>query len=775
MSGSACPVSVVIPAHDAADYLGESLASVESQTVLPAEIIVVDDGSTDGTARFLDRAREKWDCGATRLEVIHQSRAGTSAARNAGIEQSSEALVAFLDADDRWHPQKLERHLAALDKRPEVDATYSWYRSIDASGQATGWIGRPCARDFKDLLREGDISTGQVVARRDALQAAGGFDTELTSHVDLDLWLRMLARRPGCFRCIPEILLDYRRRPGQISANWQRMSYNWDRVIEKARSLQPDIMREIEREAHTWHLLYLSKLAYRAGDIRDGRRLLSAAWANAPLAVARRSQGWSTTAAVTLSSLPRPIRDPLFGAIRRYQKRRAKTGESQASSLRHSPRPDMLKIAFLLDRFPVPSETFIVNEIAGAIMRGHLVTILVLSAPPPAGPIHPDVVRLGMLDRAIYLGLPRRPDRWAAKLTQVLWQSRRNVRSLPGLYGHHKPGNGVPRGKFMHQALRLLGLDRFDIIHCQFGSTGLVGHHFRSCSALRGKLVTTFRGFDISRHVDSHGPDVYADLFATGDHFLVNCDFFRQRLVEIGCDPARLSVQHSSVDTSKFTFRPRIAPSDGRVVIATVARLVEKKGIADALHALGNLIEDYPGIDYRILGDGPLRIELETLTETLGIASKVTFLGAGNQDDVIGLLDTAHLFVGPSVTATDGDQDGPINTLKEAMAMGIPVIATRHGGIPELVSDGVTGRLIPERNPEALADEIRSMLASATDWERMGRVGRAVIESEWDREPMNDQLDTLYCKLARSGTDNGGHSPSISNEHPATPPERHSA
>jgi colanic acid/amylovoran biosynthesis glycosyltransferase len=432
-------------------------------------------------------------------------------------------------------------------------------------------------------------------------------------------------------------------------------------------------------------------------------------------------------------------------------------GREASSGVPERRRPsDPLRIAYFVDRFPVLSESFIINEVGGAIERGHYVRILALAAAPAGALAHPDVHRLGMLERTLYLGLPRRPDLWARSLAQVLWTYRGNARTVIRLYDHRRFGVGGDRAKFLHQSLRLVDLPPFDVIHCQFGPLGLTGHRFRACGILQGRLITTFRGHDVSRYLREYGPDVYRRLFEDGDFFLTNCDFFRRRLLELGCDPARLAVQRSGVDVSRFAFRERTPSADGRVVLATVGRLVEKKGIADCLRALAAVVPDHPKLEYRILGDGPLRAELQVLSERLGIQRHVIFLGAGNQDAVIRLLEDAHLFLGPSVTAADGDQDAPINTLKEAMAMGVPVISTWHGGIPELVEDGVSGRLVPERDPAALADALQEMLMDPSRWPGLAQAARAQVETGWDRERLNDQLDARYRSIAQAGGHRGG-------------------
>jgi colanic acid/amylovoran biosynthesis glycosyltransferase len=118
--------------------------------------------------------------------------------------------------------------------------------------------------------------------------------------------------------------------------------------------------------------------------------------------------------------------------------------------------------------------------------------------------------------------------------------------------------------------------------------------------------------------------------------------------------------------------------------------------------------------------------------------------GSKRHEEVIQVLTQTHILIAPSVTAADGDEEGIPNTLKEAMAMGLPVISTVHAGIPELVEDGVSGFLVPERDVEALADRLERLVDHSETWAAMGRAGRRQIEAEFDIERLNDELLVLY-------------------------------
>jgi colanic acid/amylovoran biosynthesis glycosyltransferase len=131
----------------------------------------------------------------------------------------------------------------------------------------------------------------------------------------------------------------------------------------------------------------------------------------------------------------------------------------------------------------------------------------------------------------------------------------------------------------------------------------------------------------------------------------------------------------------------------------------------------------------------------------LGLGDRVRILGWATPDQVRDGLERAHVLVAASVTARDGDEEGIPNVLKEAMACGLPVIATRHGGIPELVEHGVTGFLVAERDAAGLAERLGHLAAHPESWAALGAAGRARIEREYDIERLNDRLVAMFADL----------------------------
>lgn len=413
-----------------------------------------------------------------------------------------------------------------------------------------------------------------------------------------------------------------------------------------------------------------------------------------------------------------------------------------------------MKIAFIVWRFPVLSEAFILNQITGLIDRGHEVHIHPVNGLPKnyTGKVHPVVEEYNLLERTHYP--PTLPENLFLRLVKGLGLVIKNINkgSLRTLqfFNPEKYGSEVATLKTLYRTVALLQDGSYDIIHCQFGTLAPIALAYRNAGLIKGKLITTFRGIDISKYVHESGTHVYDQLFEEGEFFLANCEFFRNRAVNLGCDPKRILVHGSGLDCSKFSFKPRYFPADGKVKIATTGRLVEKKGIEYGIRAVAKLAETYSNIEYNIIGDGELKEQFEKLIAELNIGHIVKLLGWKQQKEIVEILDNCHIFIAPSVTAVDGNQDAPVNTLKEAMAMGLPVISTLHGGIPELVEDGVSGFLVPERNAELIAEKLTYLIEHPEVWTKMGKAGRARVEEKYDMNKLNDELIEIYQQLIDS-------------------------
>jgi colanic acid/amylovoran biosynthesis glycosyltransferase len=400
-----------------------------------------------------------------------------------------------------------------------------------------------------------------------------------------------------------------------------------------------------------------------------------------------------------------------------------------------------MKIAFVLGEFPALSETFILSQITGLIDRGHEIDIYALGR--RADPVqHPDVDRYRLIGRTHYLKVPMaaRLRSLASRITDEpseAWKTvRRRLRASPG-----QPSFAEGQEPLRHPPAR-----RYDVVHCHFGTSALAALAIRRAGGLGGPLITTFYGADLTRHLVQHGNRAYAGLFKEGSAFLAICDYFRSRLIEIGCAPALVRRHSLGIDPARFPLIPRRLAAGDPIRLVSVARFVEKKGIRYVLEALARVQTTAP-IEYTIVGDGSRRDLLETLARAVRPTVRVRFAGWLKQDDVAEVLGRSHVLVAPSVTAADGDQEGTPVSLMEAMASGLPVISTWHSGIPEFVEDGLSGRLVPERDAESLARAIDELAAAPGRWVQMGLAGRARIDRDHDIQKLNDDLVRLYEEI----------------------------
>lgn len=404
-----------------------------------------------------------------------------------------------------------------------------------------------------------------------------------------------------------------------------------------------------------------------------------------------------------------------------------------------------LRIAVFANEFPALSETFVLRHITSLIERGHHVTVL-STAPRAEAAVHPAFERFGLRRHTRYLQMPMaRGDRLRA-VPQAFGRAWSCGRGAPlRSFNLLRYGREAASLRLLHWAATLAPGEDFDVIHCHFGTVGRLAAFLREIGALRGRLVTTFHGVDLSACLREN-PSLYDHLVRRGDLFLPISDVWRQKLLSLGCNPERTVVHRMGVEPGRFAFRLR-RPEEGRPIkLLTVGRLVEKKGVEYGLRAAAELVRRGGTVDYAIAGDGPLRESLERMAAALEIGSSVRFLGWQNQEQITALMSERDLLLAPSVTDAAGDQEGIPVTIMEAMASGMPVVSTWHSGIPELVEHGAAGFLTPERDVAALTEAIERIVID-NRFAAMGRAGRRRVEMEYDVSRWDEALERHYRSL----------------------------
>jgi glycosyltransferase involved in cell wall biosynthesis len=272
-------VSVVVTSYNVAPYLSSAVESALRQSYRQLEVLVVDDGSSDGSLESLSGIHDP------RLELFALPHQGPAATLNAGLERASGEFIAFLDGDDLYAERNLECQLAVLHNHPDVDLTFCRSRMIAEDGSDLGPTTRYLARpiSFDDLLTDNVIGNGSaVVVRSAAIETAGPYDTQLGACYDLDLWLRIARLRSGNVRALPDVLLYYRRRPGQLTGSRQLMERNWWQLIEKMRALEPEAIARLGRRAASNMYRFLAYICYERGATGEALALVGRSVRYAP-------------------------------------------------------------------------------------------------------------------------------------------------------------------------------------------------------------------------------------------------------------------------------------------------------------------------------------------------------------------------------------------------------------------------------------------------------------------------------------------------------------
>jgi colanic acid/amylovoran biosynthesis glycosyltransferase len=387
--------------------------------------------------------------------------------------------------------------------------------------------------------------------------------------------------------------------------------------------------------------------------------------------------------------------------------------------------PTPLDILVVATRFPLASETFVRQQCTDLVALGHRVEILTLRAGDDSWTEAEHSLGLPTRLRSARLEAPR-----ATRLLRAAAACASLACGSPAAAARVLASTGPRRAHttdLLAIARALGGTRRFDAIHCHFGPAGLVALDAVRAGLLHGTLGVGFYGYDLTREPLRRGADLYAPLFDARALLLPHSGYLADRLRALGAPPDRLVLHHLGIDLTRFTPVNRGACARPLRALA-IGRFVEKKGFAHLLRALAACD---PSTTLRLVGDGPLRPELERLRDELGLRERVVFPGWRTIDGITAELGDADVLVAPSVTAADGDMEGLPLVVIEAMATGLPVIGSAHSGIPEVVLDGETGIVTPERDNAALAAALDRM-RDADSRKKMGAAARARVEHAFD-------------------------------------------
>jgi colanic acid/amylovoran biosynthesis glycosyltransferase len=281
---------------------------------------------------------------------------------------------------------------------------------------------------------------------------------------------------------------------------------------------------------------------------------------------------------------------------------------------------------------------------------------------------------------------------------------------------------------------------KVSLLHAHHGQLGVLLLPFKERTKL--PLVTSIRGRDATLGGQPVG---YLEnmrmLFDKGEQFFPVCHYLADRIISWGCPPEKVKVLYGGVDLSKYDYR---APAlNGTQDILSVGRLVEKKGHHVLMRAFKKIKDKFPKATLTIIGGGELKGYLESLAAQLDLGASFSLLDHLHKDEVRKRMAKADLFCAASLEASNGDLEGIPNTLKEAMALGVPVVSTNHAGIPELITHQQEGFLVEENNVDELAEALEFMLSHRSLWEDFTIAGRQKVEQLFD-ERKQLQLQAQY-------------------------------
>lgn len=408
-----------------------------------------------------------------------------------------------------------------------------------------------------------------------------------------------------------------------------------------------------------------------------------------------------------------------------------------------------MKILFFCVKFPLASETFILNQIISFIKKGYDVKVLSIY-PGDMDKIHDDYLEYDLKSKVHYIF-----DEDITSKSKYFQFSKRVQYSLKSFALGNMNSFDFNKYGFLSYTLLLPALIgrvasriESDYIIAHFGPCGVLANCLRSCGILHGKIVTVFHGYDLSAtNLLNRYKGFYKRLFNDGDLFLPVSHVWESKLIEMGCDKGKISVIRMGIQIENFSFYPRPFRNEPLKLIS-VCRLTEKKGLRYAIQACDILNKSGYRFQYDIVGYGELNAELQQLISKYGLEDKVNIIGFQPQSVVKKLLMKSDVFLLPSVTANNGDMEGIPVALMEAMAIGLPVISTFHSGIPELIENDVSGWLCDERDFQAIANILISLLKDQKDLKYIQDNARRKIELSFNQEKEYSQMANLLERLS---------------------------
>jgi len=341
-------------------------------------------------------------------------------------------------------------------------------------------------------------------------------------------------------------------------------------------------------------------------------------------------------------------------------------------------------------------------------------------------------------------------DRFPIDPSQVSVIPRAKFRPLRRAWYKQLLRRPIPASQAQVDAIRrVLEECDADLLHVYFGHIGLYLLPLLRLRTL--PTVVSFHGADAG--VDRNRPQHRAamlELFEVADRILVRSEALGAELADMGCPKDKIRLNLTGIPLDDWPPVTRRVPRSDMWRVFQACRLIEKKGLDLSLRAFAELHRLHSAARFEIAGEGPLLASLQALARELGIEEAVEFRGFLNEAELREAMERAHVFLHPSRTGADGNQEGVPNSMLEAMATGLPVIATNHGGIPEAVEHAVGGLLVPENDGPALKEALLKLISNPALMARLGAAGRQAVADKFSAAARIAALEAIYAEVCRA-------------------------
>ena len=766
-------VSVIIPVYNGVRFIGESIDSALQQTYGNLEVIVVDDGSTDGTLALLNDYAAK----DARIRVLSQPNRGVSAARNAAIAVARGEFIAPLDADDLWLPTKIDRQIRRiLSAADDTGLVYSWWAWID---QDSIIVDRsPCwtieGNALETLMYVNFVGNASVpLFRKSFVEAVGGYRThaipgEPLICEDYDLALRIAAHHS--IVGVQDVLVGYRRRRGSRSTDCDVMWRSQQAVMQSIRTSRPDLKPALFKACDKQFCLYIAGLAFMSGDTGSAIRWGLRSGPKLPLLVApyvlqmmvlprpnKHPQSMRPGTKIEPSLLPeplmpydrilspkqipsrlfwavvKPVRDLIHRAMHATLLARLRADGEKS---RQSGKPRILATACW--HFPIYSQTFVSREVFALVNKGFEVCLLYAGLNPRTQ--LPDDLQLlwDYKRRILYADSTATRDfeHYKSRMPGKVRIITQIIASAAGMDEEQVLANTHFRHAFTFA--RFVEAWKPDYIHTYFfyeaAVFGLVASSLlgipRGVSCYADHMVDDYDLKIIPAHIDTC--DVVVATSARIKHELEEL---------VGRSLPSAIVKPNGIDSTRFhpVDRPPSGPDRVFRGIA-INRIHAKKGMTYLVQAIKLLRDRKIPFVMEVAGEydnhdpqGPAYFEqLKKYIEDNQLESSFHFLGRQTAPQVRQHLSDGDIFVAPFVELANGDKDGIPTALLEAMAAGCAVVATDAGSIPEVFQNGVQGLMVPQCDALALADAIELLIFDDALRSRLANAAVERVRQEFD-------------------------------------------